>query len=226
VYNWSSWHSSLHHRPPKVLLSNKTHNSAAKFHLQQYAPGCTAFIGTSIKHISTTVFQNLQSMSFIVLSKTMIKRPFWKHNFCIEFWYSCYQVHTLNFYHTLGMVPTRYIGHILSSISINFSFFGFVEVVLRHFHQSCLRAARCGSFTGKVFSPLVVSSRWIRWTRRFTWFEPTERNTLHLRENWAVLCSSLPSLSLSFLFDPLEVAPTWAFYSSRSDGLQWTPKAW
>jgi hypothetical protein len=29
----------------------------------------------------------------------------------------------------LGMVPTRYIGHILSSISINFSFFGFVEVV-------------------------------------------------------------------------------------------------
>jgi hypothetical protein len=34
-----------------------------------------------------------------------------------------------------------------------------IEVVLRHFHQSRSRAARCGSFAGKAFSLLVVSSR-------------------------------------------------------------------
>jgi hypothetical protein len=34
-----------------------------------------------------------------------------------------------------------------------------VKVVLRHFHQSRSRAARCGSFAGKAFSLLVVSSR-------------------------------------------------------------------
>jgi hypothetical protein len=34
-----------------------------------------------------------------------------------------------------------------------------VEVVLRHFHRSRSRAARCGSFAGKVFSLLVVISR-------------------------------------------------------------------
>jgi hypothetical protein len=34
-----------------------------------------------------------------------------------------------------------------------------VEVVLRHFHRSRSGVARCGSFAGKVFSLLVVSSR-------------------------------------------------------------------
>jgi hypothetical protein len=38
---------------------------------------------------------------------------------------------------------------------------------------------RCGSFMGKVFSLLVVSSGQTQWTRRFTWFRPPERNTLH-----------------------------------------------
>jgi hypothetical protein len=71
-------------------------------------------------------------------------------------------------------------------------------VVLRHFHRTRSRAARCDSFAGKVFSLLVVSSRWTRWTRWFTWFGLPERNTLRPRENWVVLCSSLPSLSLFF----------------------------
>jgi hypothetical protein len=34
-----------------------------------------------------------------------------------------------------------------------------VKVVLRHFHWSHSGAARCGSFVGKAFSLLVVSSR-------------------------------------------------------------------
>jgi hypothetical protein len=34
------------------------------------------------------------------------------------------------------------------------------------------------------------------------------------------LCSSLPSLILFFFFDPLEVASTQAFYSSRLGRLQ------
>jgi hypothetical protein len=32
-----------------------------------------------------------------------------------------------------------------------------VEVVLRHFHLSCYKSSRYGSFVGKVFSLLVVS---------------------------------------------------------------------
>jgi hypothetical protein len=77
-----------------------------------------------------------------------------------------------------------------------------VKVVLWHFHRSRSRAARCGSFAGKAFSLLVVSSRWTRWTWWLTWFGLPERNTLRPRENWVVLCSSLPSLSL-FFFRPL-----------------------
>jgi hypothetical protein len=41
-------------------------------------------------------------------------------------------------------------------------------------------AARYGSFDGKSFDLLVVSSRW---TRGFTWFRMTERNILRPQEN-------------------------------------------
>jgi hypothetical protein len=73
-----------------------------------------------------------------------------------------------------------------------------VEVVLWHFHRSRSRVARCGSFAGKVFSLLVVSSRWTRGTRWFTWFGPSERNTLRPQENWVILYSSLSCLSIFF----------------------------
>jgi hypothetical protein len=68
-------------------------------------------------------------------------------------------------------------------------------------------AAHCGSFVRKVFSLLVVSSRWTWWTRWFAWFRPSERNTLCPRENWVVLCSSLPCPSLSFFSTPWKWRP-------------------
>jgi hypothetical protein len=65
-------------------------------------------------------------------------------------------------------------------------------------------AARCGSFVGKGFSLLVVSSRW---TQGFMWFDPSERNTLCPWENGVVLLKpglTCVSLSLSFFFLPLD----------------------
>jgi hypothetical protein len=79
------------------------------------------------------------------------------------------------------------------------------------------RAARCGSFVEEGFGLLAVSYRWTWWIRRFTWFGSSERNTLCSQENEVVLLKprlARVSLSLSF-FDPLEVASTWVFYSSR-----------
>jgi hypothetical protein len=77
-----------------------------------------------------------------------------------------------------------------------------VKVVLWHFHRSRHRSSPLWFFFWKAFSLLIVSSRWMWWTRWFTWFGPPERNTLRPRENWVVLCSSMSCLSL-FFFWPL-----------------------
>jgi hypothetical protein len=78
----------------------------------------------------------------------------------------------------------------------------FWTILSKRFYDTSIEvatgAARCGSFVGKVFSLLVVSSRWTWWTWWFMWFGPPEHNTLRPRENWVVLCSSMPYLSLSF----------------------------
>jgi hypothetical protein len=65
-------------------------------------------------------------------------------------------------------------------------------------------AARCGSFVGGAQIAWGVGYPGIRWTRRFTWFGPPERNTLRPRVNGVVLLylrarlrSSLLSLSVS-----------------------------
>jgi hypothetical protein len=62
---------------------------------------------------------------------------------------------------------------------------------------------RCGSFVGGAQIAQGVSYPGIRWTRRFTWFDPTERNTLRPRVKGVVLLclsarlrSSLFSLSV------------------------------
>jgi hypothetical protein len=48
-------------------------------------------------------------------------------------------------------------------------------------------AARCGSFVGEAQIAQGVGYQGIRWTQRFTWFEPPERNTLRPRVNGVVL---------------------------------------
>jgi hypothetical protein len=50
-----------------------------------------------------------------------------------------------------------------------------------------LEQYRCGSFVGGSFGLLVASYKGIRWTRGFTWFGPSERNTLRPRVNEVVL---------------------------------------
>jgi hypothetical protein len=68
-------------------------------------------------------------------------------------------------------------------------------------------AARCGSFIGGAQIARGVGYPGIRWTRRFTWFGPPERNTLRPRVNGVVLLcfsarlrSSLFSLSACVCF--------------------------
>jgi hypothetical protein len=94
-------------------------------------------------------------------------------------------------------------------------------MVLWHFHRCYYRAARYDSFMGKGFSLLVVGYAWIRWTPRFVWFEPSERNTLRTRKNEVILLKpGLTRVSLSLFswpIDPCEVASTRDFYSLRSD---------
>jgi hypothetical protein len=46
---------------------------------------------------------------------------------------------------------------------------------------------RCGSFIEGGFGFLVASYEGIRWTQRFTWFGPPERNTLRPWVNGVVL---------------------------------------
>jgi hypothetical protein len=48
-------------------------------------------------------------------------------------------------------------------------------------------AARCGSFVGGAQITRGVGYPGMRWTRRFTWFGPPERNTLCPRVNGVVL---------------------------------------
>jgi hypothetical protein len=80
-------------------------------------------------------------------------------------------------------------------------------------------AARCGSFIGGSFDLLVARYGWTRWTQRFIWFIPSERNTLCSRKNWVVLLKpTLPvwAWALSFFpaylsTDPCEGVPVQAF---------------
>jgi hypothetical protein len=48
-------------------------------------------------------------------------------------------------------------------------------------------AARCGSFVGGAQIAQGVGYEGIRWTRGFTWFGPSEHNTLRPRVNGVVL---------------------------------------
>jgi hypothetical protein len=58
---------------------------------------------------------------------------------------------------------------------------------------------RCGSFIGGAQIAQSVGYQGIRWTRRFTWFGPPERNTLRPRVNEIVLlCLSARLGSLFF----------------------------
>jgi hypothetical protein len=84
-------------------------------------------------------------------------------------------------------------------------------------------AARCGSFIGGAQIARGVGYLGIRWTRRFTWFGPPERNTLRPRVNVVVLLCLSARLrsSLFSLCQPVcVVRPLWlssarTFYSPR-----------
>jgi hypothetical protein len=68
--------------------------------------------------------------------------------------------------------------------------------MLKWFYDTSTSAATgptcCGSFIGEGFAFLVASYGWTRWTQRFLWFRPSERNTLRLWENWIVLLKHAP----------------------------------
>jgi hypothetical protein len=65
-----------------------------------------------------------------------------------------------------------------------------------------LEQHRCGSFIGGAQIARGVSYLGIRWTRRFTWFGPPERNTLRPRVRGVVLLC-LSARLRSSLFPPL-----------------------
>jgi hypothetical protein len=60
---------------------------------------------------------------------------------------------------------------------------------------------RCGSFVRGGFGLLVASYEGIRWTQRFTWFGPPERNTLRPWVKGVVLLCLSARLGSS-LFSP------------------------
>jgi hypothetical protein len=60
---------------------------------------------------------------------------------------------------------------------------------------------RCGSFVGGAQIAREVGYPGIRWTRRFTWFEPPERNTLRSRVKGVVLLC-LSARLRSSMFSP------------------------
>jgi hypothetical protein len=60
---------------------------------------------------------------------------------------------------------------------------------------------RCGSFVGGAQIAQGVGYQGIRWTRRFTWFGPPERNTLRPRVKGVVLLC-LSARLRSSLFSP------------------------
>jgi hypothetical protein len=92
---------------------------------------------------------------------------------------------------------------------------------------------RCDYFVGGGFGLLVASYEGIRWTQRFTWFGPSERNTLRPRVNGVVLlCLSarLRSSLLSPCVRACGVCPPFpllasarTFYSPRSGSYSETP---
>jgi hypothetical protein len=59
---------------------------------------------------------------------------------------------------------------------------------------------RCGSFIGGPQIARGVSYEGIRWTRGFTWFGPSERNTLRPWENEVVLLCLSTRLRSSFVY--------------------------
>jgi hypothetical protein len=94
-------------------------------------------------------------------------------------------------------------------------------------------AARCGSFVGGAQIARGVGYPGIRWTRRFTWFGPPERNTLRPRVNGVVLLCLGARLrsSLFSLCQPMcvcGVRPLWlssarTFYSPRPGSYREAP---
>jgi hypothetical protein len=56
--------------------------------------------------------------------------------------------------------------------------------------STATRAARCSLFVGEGLVLLGVSYRGTQWRRGFTWFGPTERNTLRPQENRCVVLLS------------------------------------
>jgi hypothetical protein len=92
---------------------------------------------------------------------------------------------------------------------------------------------RCGSFVGGAQIARWVGYSGIRWTRRFTWFRPSECNTLRPRvRGVALLC--LSARLRSSLFSPsvracvCGVRPLWlssvrTFYSPRSGSYREVP---
>jgi hypothetical protein len=59
---------------------------------------------------------------------------------------------------------------------------------------------RCGSFVRGAQIARGVGYEGIRWTRRFTWFRPPERNTLRPWENGVVLLCLSARLRSSFVY--------------------------
>jgi hypothetical protein len=82
-------------------------------------------------------------------------------------------------------------------------------------------AARCGSFVGKAFNLLVVSSR-------RTWWHDDLRGSgrlsviPYIHGRTEVYCAQACLAWAFYFFNPLEVASTRAFYSSRSDSFNET----
>jgi hypothetical protein len=66
---------------------------------------------------------------------------------------------------------------------------------------------RCGSFIGGAQIAQGVGYQGIRWTRRFTWFGPLERNTLRPQVNGVVLLCLSARLRSSFVCPCVCVCP-------------------
>jgi hypothetical protein len=63
------------------------------------------------------------------------------------------------------------------------------------FTDTATRAARCSLFVGEGLCVSDVNYRGIRWRRGFTWFVPSERNTIYSQEN--LCCITVKSLKAS-----------------------------
>jgi hypothetical protein len=115
------------------------------------------------------------------------------HNWQIWFaWPSCfttvYVVHNL-----FWSISQQNILHLFSALTLS----GFTTLPSVPLQEQY----RCGFFVGGGFGLLVASYEEIRWTRRFTWFGPSEHNTLRPRVNGVVLLCLSARLRSSF-FSP------------------------